>query len=64
MEIMKVVRPELIENDIKLIWKNQNLSGTPAATTFLDRLSVAVLLDSILDPFSIPVDFNGLPTKP
>ncbi|MCR9013744.1 FAD-dependent oxidoreductase [Aquiflexum gelatinilyticum] len=64
LDILKVVRPELIENDIKLIWKNQNLSGTPAATTFLDRLSVAVLLDSILDPFSIPVDFNGLPSKP
>jgi hypothetical protein len=64
LEIMRVVRPELIENDIKLIWKNQGLAGTPAATTFLDRLSVAVLLDSILDPFSIPIDFNGMPVKP
>jgi hypothetical protein len=64
LEIMRVVRPELIENDIKLIWKNQGLAGTPTATTFLDRLSVAVLLDSILDPFSVPIDFNGMPVKP
>ena len=61
LEILKVVRPELKENDISLIWKNQKLSGFPSADTKLDRLGVAVLLDSILDPFSMPVDFNGMP---
>lgn len=63
-EILKVVLPELDENDITLTWKNQNLPGFPMATTKLDRLSVVVLLDSILDPFSISVDFNGFPEKP
>jgi len=63
MEILKLVRPELNENDLMLIWKDQNLTGTPSVTIQLDRLTAAVLLDSILDPFSIPVDFDGMPFK-
>ncbi|MCL6258286.1 FAD-dependent oxidoreductase [Aquiflexum sp. TKW24L] len=64
VEILKVVRPELNEDDIKMIWQNQKLTGSPIFTTKLERLNVAVLLDIILDPFSIQIDLNGFPKNP
>lgn len=64
LEILKVVRPELNETDLRMIWKNLELSGSPVSDSKLDRLIVAVLLDNILDPFSIPVDLNGKIIKP
>lgn len=64
LEIMKVVRPELNEDDLRVIWKSMELRGTTQPETILDRLSVAVLLDNLIDPFSIPVDLNGKIKKP
>jgi hypothetical protein len=63
-EILKVVRPELKEDDLKVIWQKQKLGGESNVATKLDRLSVAVFVDIILDPFSIPIDINGIPKNP
>jgi hypothetical protein len=59
MEILKVVKPDIKEDDVEKLWQDQKLPGIPTETTKLDRLSVAVLVDNILDPFSIPIDLNG-----
>lgn len=64
LEILKVVRPEMNEEDIRMAWQKLILPGLPDKDLTLDRLAVAVLLDNILDPFSIPIDFNGMVIKP
>jgi hypothetical protein len=64
LEIIKVANPEINEDDVMKIWQNSGLSGLPAKDKVLDRLAAAVLLDHILDPFSIPIDFNGMIIKP
>ncbi len=40
-------------------WHQLALPGTPAPETILNRESAAVLADHFLQPFSIPVGFDG-----
>ncbi|MGX5819261.1 FAD-dependent oxidoreductase [Chitinophaga lutea] len=40
-------------------WKRLSLTGAPTPETVLDRESAAVLVDHFLQPFRIPVGFDG-----
>ncbi|SHO60798.1 FAD-dependent oxidoreductase [Algoriphagus zhangzhouensis] len=58
-QFLKMVKPELTWEDLLKIADSEGLNIDFSADRKLSREEVSVLVDSILDPFSIPIDWDG-----
>ena len=53
------VKPNTPLLEIAQTWKRKGLSGDFTTQRKLNRVEVAVLVDELLDPFKVEVDWNG-----
>lgn len=58
-QFLKMIDPELTWEDLLKIADSEGLNIDFSADRKLTREEVSVLLDCILDPFSIPIDWDG-----
>lgn len=56
---LKLIQPELTEENLKLAWKNGDLKGEYSFDKKLTRKEVSVLLDELLVFFEKEVDWDG-----
>lgn len=59
LEIVKAIQPDYSEESLKRDWKRCGISISYEKSTALSRGNAALLIDQVLNPFSVPVDFNG-----
>ncbi|MBT28294.1 MAG: FAD-dependent oxidoreductase [Thalassobius sp.] len=57
--ILKQLYTEIKEQRIKAAWKNWNIDQEYSSTTALNRRTVSIIIDQILNPFALEVDFQG-----
>ena len=57
--ILQVVNPAISIEKIKADWSSLSLKEQFSNSLILNRRTISVLLDHYLNPFEIPVDFNG-----
>jgi len=58
-EVLKIILPESLSEITPNKWNTWAINQTYGLDTPLNRRSVSILTDQLLDPFHIPVDFNG-----
>jgi hypothetical protein len=58
-KILEIVKPNTPLLEIAQAWKRRGLAGEFTTGMKLDREQVSVLLDELLNPFVIEVDWNG-----
>ncbi|GGK62299.1 FAD-dependent oxidoreductase [Rufibacter glacialis] len=58
-EVLTAVNPALSYDKIAADWNKLNLGQAPSPDKELNRREAAVIIDHFLNPFAIPVDFNG-----
>lgn len=59
VEFFKVLGKEITLEQIKSDWQDWQIEQAYAPDTELNRRSISILLDKILDPFSIQIDLEG-----
>ena len=62
-ELLSAAAKKKISADELLNVLNGSMAGQTKAGSTLSRRQLAILTDHFLDPFSIPVDFNGMLKK-
>ncbi|MNY43097.1 hypothetical protein D3C86_1780330 [compost metagenome] len=60
-ELFSAAAKRKISTDELLNALNAGMAGQVKPGSTLSRRSIAILMDHFLDPFAIPVDFNGIP---
>ena len=60
-ELFSAAAKRKISTDELLNTLNAGMAGQVKPGSTLSRRSIAILMDHFLDPFAIPVDFNGIP---
>ncbi|MEP1086687.1 FAD-dependent oxidoreductase [Algoriphagus sp.] len=58
-KILELIQPDISLMKIAEIWKKRELDGGFTTDRQLSRQQVSVLLDDLLDPFSVEVDWKG-----
>jgi hypothetical protein len=58
-EIVKRIHPEYALKDIAKQWESWDIDQPLNEDTVLNRRTVSILTDHIIDPFAIEVDFKG-----
>ncbi|GAB2545900.1 FAD-dependent oxidoreductase [Rufibacter soli] len=59
VEMLGTVSPAVTYEKVVAQWAALGLKATAAPETELNRRQAAVIVDKFLNPFSLPVDFNG-----
>jgi hypothetical protein len=57
--VVKKINPEYSEDQIENNWKSWNINQDYSADTPLNRRTVSILTDKILNPFEIEITLNG-----
>jgi hypothetical protein len=57
--LLKIIDPLLDEPTVRGRWKQISIDKPFSETTLLSRGETAILIDHFLNPFNLPVDFNG-----
>lgn len=59
--ILKELNNQITYEDIQKIWSANDLGVISGTNQPLNRVQASVLIDAILKPFEIAIDFNGMP---
>lgn len=58
-DIIKIIKPNYKVNTIKNNWKKWHIEQIYNEEVSLNRRSISILIDIILNPFSVEIDLNG-----
>jgi hypothetical protein len=58
-QLLQAIEPKLTSGEVAKVWKTLALAGEPQAEQQLNRAQIAQLLDSLLNPFALPIDHHG-----
>ena len=63
INLIRLIRPEFTREGLEEVWKLSGLNGDLLDNQFLTRKQMSVVLDRLLDFFSIPIDWKGYPIE-
>ncbi len=63
-EVLKSIDPDVTFDAVLEKWRSFGLGGQEGPGAVIDRAATAMLIDSLLDPFALGIDFNGHFEKP